>query len=136
MHGYYFLKAPLLAHAPECPLPDAQTDAKFYGEIWLRYPHTDGLTPLHFPDLFRTWASLRVLVNQISVEIFHVLPAPDEPPRSLSRAKFLYFQRALDAWYQNLPESLKPNTIVLPCHIRIQFVTPPSAPYCYHRDRS
>lgn len=135
MHGYYFFKAPLLEHPPQIPLPDTQTGADFYGEILLRYPHTTGLTRLHFPDVFKTWANLRVLVNEISVELFGERRAPSHQPRPLSREKLQYFRRGLDAWYQNLPESLKPNTIVLPCHLRIQFVISPSSPSCCHRDR-
>lgn len=104
---------PLLKKPPDWPLPDSLKDAKWYGEIWLKYPMTHILVPSYFGQVFRARCQFRVIMNA-----FCHLAYASGSRVTFDKANELYSR--LQGWYNDLPVKLRPNAIVLPGHLQLQ----------------
>lgn len=111
--GFSFMFAPLLAKPPSQPLPDPSEDADWYGEIWIKYPLDQRLSPSYFGYTFRARSQFRVIMNEFCQAAYSESLLVD-----LGRANGLYSQ--LRSWYNALPELLQPKKIVLPGHLQLQ----------------
>ncbi|KAK7973482.1 hypothetical protein PG988_007616 [Apiospora saccharicola] len=54
---------PLLKQPPHDPLPDPAKEAQWYGEIWLKYPSSQVLTPAYFGYGFKAKCDFRLIMN-------------------------------------------------------------------------
>lgn len=104
---------PLLRKPPDQPLPDPSENVGWYGEIWVRYPANQNLSPSHFGHMFKARSHFRVLMN----EACHIAYTKGSK-MTLEQASGLYSR--LRSWYDGLPRPLQPKTIVLPGHLQLQ----------------
>ncbi|XXH04590.1 DNA helicase rad5 [Hypoxylon texense] len=111
---FYFTKPPFIRHPPDYPLPDPALDARWYGEIWIRYPLGRRVFATGVGHVVRANFELRRLMNDMAAEMFEA----DRPPRS-TVAQVLDCKARLDSWFAHLPEPLTPTRVVLPDHIKI-----------------
>lgn len=111
--GFSFMFKPLLTNPPEEPLPNPTEDPDWYGEIWVRYPLNSTLSPLYFGQLFKVKAQQRIIMNRFCHEAY-----TEGMSVGMDEAYELYAQ--LNNWYDNLPASFQPRTIVLPSQLQIQ----------------
>jgi hypothetical protein len=105
--------APLLKTPPKQPLPDPSKDPQWYGEIWVKYPLNQSLSPLYFGQVFRTKCQFRIIMNEFC-ELAHSTGSTV----TLDKANEL--RSKLKNWYDSLPEPLLPKTIALPGHLQLQ----------------
>lgn len=118
MCSYYFFRTPFVEHPPKSPLPDPIACSAWYGEIWLRYPGAQMLTPTCLGCTFRARAALRSIMNDIARQLFG---EPGNQGNS-SLEQVLGFKSRLDAWLNNLPDPLTPTKIVFPAQLELQYV--------------
>lgn len=111
--GFSFMFAPLLRKPPDHPLPDPSENADWYGEVWVKYPSNQNLSPSYFGQIFKARSHFRVIMN----EACH-LAYTSGSNMTLDQAGDLYSR--LTSWYDGLPVSLQPKTIVLPGHLQLQ----------------
>lgn len=111
--GFSFMLSPLLKQPPDWPLPDPLEDARWYGEIWLKYPLTNNLAPSYFGQVFRARSQFRVIMNEFCQVAFS-----KGSKTTLGKANELYAR--LTSWYDGLRGPLLPKTIVLPGHLQLQ----------------
>ncbi|KAH8891703.1 hypothetical protein GQ53DRAFT_720376 [Thozetella sp. PMI_491] len=119
MHGYYFFKAPLIERPPAFALPDPDAGKDWYGEIWVRYSESNSLLRVNLPHLFKAWADLRVIINDISIVLFGERQVQGGAQGKLAANQVAYFRSALESWYQHLPGPMRPEQIALPFQIRL-----------------
>lgn len=55
---------PLLRDPPDQPLPDPSENAEWYGEIWVKYPVNQNLSPSYFGHVFKARSRFRVIMNE------------------------------------------------------------------------
>jgi hypothetical protein len=104
---------PLLTKPPEEPLPDPTEDPDWYGEVWVRYPLNQTLSPLYFGQLFKVKAEQRLIMNKFCFRAY-----TEDVCVGMDEAYELFAQ--LVTWYENLPASFQPRTIVLPSQLQLQ----------------
>ncbi|KAF2475141.1 uncharacterized protein BDR25DRAFT_381964 [Lindgomyces ingoldianus] len=112
---YHFHKPPLLKGPPNIDLPDPVQNPGWYGEMWIRYPLSQTLSPTYFGLGFQASAAMQVMKNDMGLEMYGNLSGSGK--LSVAQTKTL-FQR-LTAWFDSLPGPLKPQRIVLPLHFKI-----------------
>ncbi|KAF2652241.1 putative C6 transcription factor [Lophiostoma macrostomum CBS 122681] len=110
--GFSFMFAPLLSKQPDWDLPDPSKDSQWYGEVWVKYPMSNHLLPLHFGQVFRATSSFRIIMNEVCQAAYS-----GDPGISLRQAR--EFLSRLKAWFGFLPECLTPKSIVLPGHLQL-----------------
>ena len=98
---------------PLTPLPDAEKEPDFYGEIWLNYPLDSTLQPMH---LGSTWHAL--LRHGILLHEFATKRAKADV--EATRRAVYELALGLKIWYHSLPSILQPSKISLPLHYKIQ----------------
>ena len=113
---YYFFRCPFIESAPQTPLPDPVVNPQWFGEVWLRYPIDQTLTPLHIGHILKSHMGMCHILNDIAVASFK----NPETQGQLSVQKTLEFKRRLDTWFERLPIPLQPQRAVHPSHLRIQ----------------
>ena len=113
---FHIFRSPLLTECPAEPLPAASKAQIYQGEIWTRYPLAQSLEPTQNGVSFKAIAELRTIMNNIACCSFR----HEEKVRAVPLARAREFFNELQAWYDDLPESLTPRNIVLPCHLKIQ----------------
>ncbi len=106
---------PLIREAPAFPLPDPTVDPQWYGEIWIRYPMSQTVYPVHLGTTIKCNFELRKMMNAMASELFE----EDKPP-IVTPGEILECKSRLDMWFTNLPDPLTPTKIVLPDQIKIQ----------------
>lgn len=111
--SFSFHKPPAVPKPPVAPLPDPAESPQWYGELWLKYPHSDKLYPASFGHLFREGCRFVEIMNEAADCLF------GSPPRTTAADFATLYYRFRD-WYKNLPGVLLPRNIVLPAQIRIQ----------------
>src|ERR1700742_2454938 len=62
--GFSFMICPLLNSPPDIPLPDPIEYPEWYGEIWIKYPFSQTLSPSFFGEVFRAKCQFRVIMNE------------------------------------------------------------------------
>jgi hypothetical protein len=107
------MQPPLLTEPPSDALPDPSSSARWYGEIWVKYPGTQHLHPSHFSYLFKAKAELRMIMGKFCTLAYSkdIMVAPET-------AYDLYSQ--LNSWSANLPGPLQARNIVFPAHLQLQ----------------
>ena len=104
---------PLLRKPPDVTLPDPSEDGRWYGEIWLKYPLNQSIPPSYFGQVFRAKCQFRVIMNAFCHEAYS-----NGLGVTLDKANELYTR--LKHWFDGLPGSLLPKTIVLPSQLQLQ----------------
>jgi hypothetical protein len=113
-HCYTFLRPPYITKAPKLPLPDSFIDPEFYGEIRIRYPPSQTVSPIHLGCIIKANFDFCIILNDIASQIF-------AGGKFHATAKqVLGFKDKLDSWFDKLPEPLSPIKLALPDHITIQ----------------
>ena len=97
-------------------MPDLDEEPSWYGELWLRYPPSSTLVPMHFGYVYRAQTELRRIANDIGCIMFE----GQKTARSLPASELARFQKVLDDWYNALPEPIKSHKAVLPCQFIMQ----------------
>ncbi|OPB40292.1 Zn2Cys6 transcriptional regulator [Trichoderma guizhouense] len=110
--GFSFMFTPLLKEPPNWALPDPSQDGKWYGEIWLKYPLTDTLSPSHFGNVFRAKSYFRIIMNEFCCTAY-------TEGSQVTVEKAYELLGKLKHWYYGLPSPLQPKTIVLPTHLQL-----------------
>jgi hypothetical protein len=111
--GFSFAFAPLLSDPPDWRLPDPSKDARWYGEIWVKYPLNNRIVPSHFSQVFNARSHFRVIMNKACQAAY-----AKGSEMTLGKANELLLQ--LKGWHDSLSEPLRPKTIVLPGHLQLQ----------------
>ncbi|KAL7913972.1 hypothetical protein GGI35DRAFT_231253 [Trichoderma velutinum] len=110
--GFSFMFTPLLKEPPNWALPDPSQDRNWYGEIWLKYPLTDTLSPSCFGDIFRAKSHFRIIMNEFCCAAY-------SEGSQVTEEKAYELLLKLKHWYDSLPGPLQPKTIVLPAHLQL-----------------
>ena len=100
----------------EIPLPDLTTDPQWYGEIWLQYPLSQKIWPMHLSYVRKAVIDLRIIMNDVAFEFF----SGPEPQKGVPLKTVFDFKSRLDSWFHTLPDLLTSRMIVLPCHFVFQ----------------
>lgn len=115
MINYYFHQPSHCTEPPEDPLPD---EPAWYGEIYLLYPFSETLIPMHLCHTVRAKCQLRDIKSVISLQAFGGVSLESKGELSFEEAAFLKYR--LDAWFQALPTPLTPSHVVFPTDIGVQ----------------
>lgn len=113
LQAFHNFRAPLIREPPATPMPDLDEEPSWYGELWLRYPPSSTLVPMHFGYVYRAQTELRSIANGIACIMFE----GQKTARSLPASELARFQKVLDDWYNALPEPIKSHKAVLPCQL-------------------
>ncbi|PNP79481.1 hypothetical protein FNYG_07097 [Fusarium nygamai] len=113
LQAFHNLRAPLIRGPPATPMPDPDEEPSWYGELWLRYPPSLKLVPMHFGYVYRAQAGLRRIANMITCIRF----TGQKAARSLPASDLDRLQKVLDDWYIGLPEPIKSHRAVLPSQL-------------------
>ncbi|KAI8723046.1 Zn(2)-C6 fungal-type domain-containing protein [Fusarium sp. LHS14.1] len=110
--AFSFMLPPLLKKPPQWALPDPTRNSQWYGEIWIKYPMTNGLSPSYFSHVFRARCHFRIIMHEIC-------DAAYSEGSEITLEKAHGFRERLGRWYRSLPVPLQPRTIVLPGHLQL-----------------
>lgn len=113
--GHHFQRPGIMEAPPEVPLPSPEEQPKLYGELYLQYPLVETLVSTDFGSLFKAWASLRVIINEIAFAAFH-----NGNPPAVPADRWLAFRQQLEAWFVALPVSLLPKNVIWPALFAMQ----------------
>lgn len=61
---------PVIKEPPNWTLPDPAKETEFYGEIWLKYPLTQTLSPSYFGQVFRSKSQFRVIMHDFCMTAY------------------------------------------------------------------
>lgn len=120
MISYYFHQRPSIVKPPAESLPD---DPQWYGEIYLQYPLSETLIPMHLGTSFKAKCLLRSIKNDIAQRAFSDDVAKGDTWLAYAEADL--FCSTLTAWFEALPEQLHSSRVVFPKDIGIQYVIAP-----------
>jgi hypothetical protein len=112
-YAWQFFREPLQDYAPKFELPDPLTHAIWYGEVWMRYPTNQSITPSYYGLFFRAISQLRVIVSEICAVAFG-------PNTQMTKGQASSCGSRLMGWYDRLPPALTPRLMVLPAHFYLQ----------------
>ncbi|KAK8023542.1 hypothetical protein PG993_011608 [Apiospora rasikravindrae] len=112
--GFSFMIPPLLKRPPHDPLPDPLKDAQWYGEIWLKYPASQVLTPAYFGYGFKAKCDFRLIMN----DFCHAAHSTGSGGSVYIDEAYKLRVRLLKR-YHGLSRPLLPETIVLPAHLQL-----------------
>ena len=107
---------PILTKPPEEPLPDPSKDSRWYGEIWVKYPMSQSLSPIYFGQVFKAKCRFRIIMSEFCSAAYS-----NGVGVTLDKANSFYAR--LKTWYDDLPGPLSPKNIVLPAHLQLQYVS-------------
>ncbi|KAF9701037.1 hypothetical protein EKO04_000295 [Ascochyta lentis] len=112
--SYYYRRAPFIRDPPAFAAPDPDVDPDWYGELYVRYPLSPTVTPMYLGHVVKATIDLRLIVNDLSL-----LQFAQSKEQELSSEQVLDFKTRLDGLMQQLPITLAPHRISLPCHFNI-----------------
>ncbi|KAH7394487.1 hypothetical protein BKA66DRAFT_509750 [Pyrenochaeta sp. MPI-SDFR-AT-0127] len=101
MEAYYFHRAPVVKNPPDFPFPDPSVD-----------PSCSEITPLQLGSISKARFGLRMIMSEIAEAKFGPSTQQD-----LSDEQLLNFIARLETWMNDLPSSLQPRNISLPCQL-------------------
>ncbi|TFB01937.1 Nitrogen assimilation transcription factor nirA [Trichoderma ghanense] len=110
--GFSFAFSPLIKEPPSWTLPDASKEPQFYGEVWLKYPLSQSLSPSYFGHIFRAKSQFRVIMHDFSMAAY-------SEGSQVTVDKAYELRQRLKSWCEGLPGPLQPRTIVLPAHLQL-----------------
>ncbi|PVH92879.1 hypothetical protein DM02DRAFT_662521 [Periconia macrospinosa] len=108
--AWQFFRRPFLAKPPMFALPDPSVNAAWYGEIWLRYPLSETLSPTNYGHVFKALSDFRIILGELCYASFGT-------DSKIPEEQAMAFVSRLLAWYKKLPIPLMPKNIVLPVHL-------------------
>ncbi|KAK0653068.1 hypothetical protein B0T16DRAFT_323245 [Cercophora newfieldiana] len=111
---YYFYRKPLI-NIPVTPLPDPKQHPSWYGEVHLLYPVSPAPISAGHGYTIKANADLHVILHHTSLRAFH----DGQSTLKLRWEEAMEFKRMLDDWFNNLPESLSPKSVVFPWHLKL-----------------
>jgi len=88
-------------------------DVAWYGEIWIRHPHSETPSLTYYGYVFKALSDFRVILGEICYASFGT-------DSKIQAEQAMAFMNRLTAWYTNLPIPLMPRNIVLPVHLLMQ----------------
>lgn len=97
-------------------MPDPSQNPEWYGEMWLKYPHSSALYPAKSGELFKAKAEFHAILNDAGHRIFDTAAHPKKPTVAEVAELYIRFR----SWYDHLPEPLTPRMIVLPAELKLQ----------------
>ncbi|KAI1449337.1 hypothetical protein F5Y02DRAFT_413848 [Annulohypoxylon stygium] len=112
---FHTFQPPIIEDPPNRPLPDADEEPSYYGEILVKYPLGQEPVRIHNGSVFRAISQFRILLNEITKSSFGSSRAYRPVPFEAA----MQFRSRLLTWYEDLPEPLQARHIVLPCHLKI-----------------
>jgi hypothetical protein len=115
-HSYYYFKPPCLLDIPAHPLPTAETNPEWYGEISLGYPLDPEPYRIGFGHGMKALSELRVIQHELNLMCFNKSVAPKRMPWGAA----LHIQTKLKSWYEALPAMLRPQAVVYPSQLVLQ----------------
>lgn len=68
--AFSFMVLPVIKEPPNWTLPDPAKETEFYGEIWLKYPLTQTLSPSYFGQVFRSKSQFRVIMHDFCMTAY------------------------------------------------------------------
>ncbi|KEY68738.1 hypothetical protein S7711_00609 [Stachybotrys chartarum IBT 7711] len=114
-YAFHHRQAPLHGQVPKLSLPGYPEASQLFGQIWVRYPSADLTQELYHGQVCRALAEFRMMLCGMAQKKFG-------PARSGSRFNALdaiSYIHKLERWYNDLPEALASDKIVLPAHLRL-----------------
>lgn len=110
--GFSFMHAPLLKTPPVEPLPDPLEDPEWFGEIWVKYPSSQSLSPSSFGHVFHAKSQFRIIMNEFCEAAY-------SKDSTITLEQAYQLRSRLITWYLGLPASLCAKTIVLPAQLQL-----------------
>ncbi|KAF2655837.1 hypothetical protein K491DRAFT_778387 [Lophiostoma macrostomum CBS 122681] len=110
---FHYRRPTLFKQPPRTRLPDPHKDPSFYGEIYVKYPQSSSLHPVHHPSAFFQTAKLHIVLNNLANGIFG--GSRNEFPID----KAVSYQQVLLRWFQDLPPCLTPSNIAFPHQLQM-----------------
>lgn len=101
----------MLTRPPQIQLPDPLLNPGFYGDVYVQYPSSEQLIPLHMDHKMYLEAELYVLLSTMAS--FTVMER-----RSLGSVFGL--KKRLDAWFAKVTKLFHPKILVFPIHFHLQ----------------
>jgi len=117
MYCYYFFRKSFLDQPPDLALPDPVRYPQWYGQVWLRYPTSETLTPTYLGCELVARSALRVIMMDMSIALY----GTSEHQGILTLEQVLGFHFRLEAWFTSLPDALTAQKIVYPTQLELQY---------------
>jgi hypothetical protein len=114
MSHFHLLKAPTLRRPPYEPLPSYDQAAAEFGEVYVHYPSSEQITPLHHARVFRAICEFRTIQLDLAHRLFR-----DTPISPLELDEAMTYRRRLGVWFDGLQSCLTPEEVVLPAQLKI-----------------
>jgi hypothetical protein len=118
--SYYDRRATFVENSPAFEAPDPDVNPEWYGEVYIRYSLSPTITHMYLGHVMKATVNLRIIMKNISLLHF-----ASTEPTALFFEQVLKLRARLDALMQNLPTTLAPSGISLPCHSNVQQVPAP-----------
>ncbi|EHK48687.1 hypothetical protein TRIATDRAFT_21764, partial [Trichoderma atroviride IMI 206040] len=113
---FHFDRPPLVTAPPTLALPE---NPEAYGEVWVKYPTTSMPVPLHFGQIFKTTTEFRTIASDIICSAFPSSSASEGKKKLPTVAQAAEYRSRLRKWYEQLPNYLSPQNLILPIHFDI-----------------
>jgi hypothetical protein len=97
------------------PLPDPVQQPQWYPELWVRYPLSQFRLPTYHGLLFKAKADFWTILTEFSIVAF----SNGRTPADLPVGQILEYYGRLKAWFDNLPEPLTAQKLVLPHQLKL-----------------
>ncbi|KAM0542881.1 hypothetical protein ACHAPJ_012604, partial [Fusarium lateritium] len=105
---------PLISEPPQTGIPDPAAKLFWYGDFWLRYPFTQVFLSARQPQTFNAYLQFWNIFNKIALASL-----PPSPDRRLTLGQAIGFYTQLRAWFDDLPDTLRPERIVFPSQLKL-----------------
>ncbi|KAF4998720.1 hypothetical protein FGRMN_3046 [Fusarium graminum] len=112
--SFMLYQPPLVSEPPRTSIPDPATNPSWYGDLWLRYPFTEMFLSARQSLTFNAYLKFWNIFNKIAIAS---LPPSSDRKLTVSQATGFYTQ--LRAWFDDLPETLRPGRIALPSQLKL-----------------
>ena len=114
MYNYFYFRPPIVEQPPQIALPDAKQQPQWYGDVWVRYPQSQTIYPLHLGHNLQAETAIHAIMNKMGLLAF------GDSSKSLSLEDYVELKQALDAWKESLPEVLQSARLIFPPHFALQ----------------
>lgn len=116
LFAWQFLRKPFFPRPPKFQLPDAIAQVAWYGELWIKYPGDQHMTPSHWGLFFKALSEFNIIVSDACSSTF-------TSGAKMTSTQARAIGKRLKAWYDQLPAVLDPKYMVLPAHFLLQYVS-------------
>ena len=108
-------QAPLVPRPPYDPVPSSRESPEWYAQIWLRYPEHSVPINANFGVFFEYRARFRIIMAQYCNAAYG-----KQRDAALSIIDAHLYRLQMLEWFESLPDSLRPENIVLPPQLQLQ----------------